>query len=198
MSQDIDPAASALLDALHDHDDETYEHCLAVGRWSTEIGRALGLTERVTARAGAAGRLHDVGKVVVPVRLLQGGSPLSADEFVVVRSHAIAGEHLVAQAPSIAHLAPLVRAHHERIDGCGYPDGLKGAAIPIESRIVAVADTFDALTSGRTYRPAVSVTDALTILTATRARQWDPEVVAAFTALIEREGAIPRRIAVPA
>jgi putative nucleotidyltransferase with HDIG domain len=198
VDTELDVAAGALLQALRQHDEATYHHCLAVGTWAARIGRAMGLPAADVDGADRVGRLHDVGKCAVPIRLLHGPGALSSEDLQLVRDHVVVGERLVRKTPAIAHLAPLVRAHHERVDGVGYPDGLRGSAIPLESRIVAVADTFDALTSGRSYRPGISIGDALTILTATRARQWDPDVVDAFTALVLRDGAEPRRLAVPA
>jgi len=133
-----------------------------------------------------------VGKVAVPVRLLQGRGRLPGNDVVIMRDNAAVGGRVVSEDERVGHLARLVRAHHERIDGRGYPDGLRGTAIPFESRIVSVADTFDALTAGRPYQPSVTVSRALTILTATRGLQWDPEIVAVFVKMIEREGQVPR------
>lgn len=198
MDDEVDVAAMTLLEGLRLHDEPTYHHCLAVGTWAAGISRAMGLPAGNVERVGQVGRLHDIGKCAVPGRILNGRGALSREDRHVVRDHAVVGEGLVRDALATAHLAPLVRAHHERVDGQGYPDGLRGSAIPLESRIVAVADTFDALTSGRSYQPGISVGDALTVLTATRARQWDPDVVDAFTALVQRHGAEPRRLAVPA
>jgi HD-GYP domain-containing protein (c-di-GMP phosphodiesterase class II) len=181
-----------LLVALRQHDEGTYAHCLDVGRYAARIAAAMGLGADDARRAGDVGMLHDVGKVSVPVQLLRGDHRMTASQAAVMRGHAAVGGQLVAADARSAHLAPLVRAHHERVDGRGYPDALRGDAIPLESRIVSVADTFDALTAGRPYRRPGSVGDALTILTATRGRQWDPEIVEVFVALIEREGAVPR------
>jgi HD-GYP domain-containing protein (c-di-GMP phosphodiesterase class II) len=198
VDTEVDVAVASLLKTLRKHDEPTYHHCLAVGMWAARISRAMGLPAVAVARTDQVGRLHDVGKCAVPVRVLNLPGALSPEDLLLVRKHVIAGERLVREAPPIAHLAPLVRAHHERFDGHGYPDGVRGRAIPLESRIVAVADTFDALTSGRSYRPGISIGDALTILTATRDRQWDADVVDAFIGLVLRDGAQPRRVAVPA
>jgi len=181
-----------LLIALRAHDEGTYEHCLAVGGYAERIALATGLDAEASRVIGEVGRLHDVGKVAVPVRLLHGRERLTGNDVVIMRDHAAVGCRLVSGDERVAHLASLVRAHHERIDGRGYPDGLRGTAIPIESRIVSVADTFDALTAGRPYQPSVTVSRALTIMTATRGLQWDPEIVEVFVKMIEREGQVPR------
>jgi HD-GYP domain-containing protein (c-di-GMP phosphodiesterase class II) len=194
MDQAVGLASHRLLVALRDHDSETYGHCLCVGRYAERVAVAMGLSETDARRAGEVGCLHDIGKVSVPAKILRGDERLTADETAIVRGHAAIGGQLVAADQHLAHLARLVRAHHERMDGRGYPDGLKGREIPLESRIVAVADTFDALTVGRPYRPAGTVGDALTILTATHGLRWDPEVVDVFVTLIEREGTVPRGV----
>jgi putative nucleotidyltransferase with HDIG domain len=181
-----------LLIALRAHDEGTYEHCLAVGGYAERIALATGLDAEASRVIGEVGHLHDVGKVAVPVRLLHGRERLTGNDVVIMRDHAAVGCRLVSEDERVAHLASLVRAHHERIDGRGYPDGLRGTAIPIESRIVSVADTFDALTAGRPYQPSVTVSRALTIMTATRGLQWDPEIVEVFVKMIEREGQVPR------
>jgi putative nucleotidyltransferase with HDIG domain len=192
VSGEIGLGSYRLLTVLKKHDEATYEHCIAVGDYAERIARATGLDANVSQRIGEVGRLHDVGKVAVPVRLLNGFEPLTGDDVVIMRDHAAVGCRLVSEDERVAHLASHVRAHHERIDGRGYPDGLRGTAIPFESRIVAVADTFDALTAGRPYKPSVSISRALTILTATRGLQWDPELVDVFVKMIEREGQVPR------
>ena len=181
-----------LLSAVREHDEATYEHCLAVGRYAERIAIAMGLSRADAQRIGEVGRLHDVGKIAVPARLLHGREGLSGNDVTIMRDHAAVGARLVAEDERVCHLSCLVRAHHERLDGRGYPDGLSGTTIPLESRVVAVADTFDALTAGRPYRKPLPVSGALTILTATRGLQWDPEIVDVFVAMIEREGDIPR------
>jgi polar amino acid transport system substrate-binding protein len=198
VSAEIGLGSNRLLTVLQKHDEPTYEHCIAVGGYAERIARATGLDANASQRIGEVGRLHDVGKVAVPVRLLNGFERLTGDDVVIMRDHAAIGCRLVSEDERVAHLANHVRAHHERIDGRGYPDGLRGTAIPFESRIVAVADTFDALTAGRPYQPSVSISRALTIMTATRGLQWDPEIVDVFVKMIEREGQVPRVVAASA
>ena len=192
MSEVVGLWSRGLLAALREHDEGTYEHCLAVGRYAERIAIAAGLNADASQRVGEVGRLHDVGKIAVPVRLLRGGERLTGNDVVIMRDHAAVGGRIVGEDERVAHLASLVRAHHERLDGKGYPDGLRGTRIPFESRVVAIPDTFDALTAGRPYRPSVSVSGALTIMTATRGLQWDPEIIDVFVNMIERKGEVPR------
>jgi HD-GYP domain-containing protein (c-di-GMP phosphodiesterase class II) len=192
VSEAVGLGSHRLLIALRDHDEATYEHCLAVGRYSERIALASGFDALTSQRIGEVGRLHDVGKVAVPVALLNRCERLTSNDFVIMRDHAAVGGRIVGGDERVAHLARFVRAHHERLDGKGYPDGLRGTNIPLESRVVAVADTFDALTAGRPYREPIPVSRALTIMTATRGLQWDPELVDVFVKIIEREGEVPR------
>lgn len=135
-----------LLVSLREHDLATYEHCLAVGIYAERLAAALGIDTVGAARMRDVGQLHDIGKIAVPHVLLRGAHRLSWQEVTVLRDHVRVGEKLVAADPLVACCAAGVRGHHERLDGHGYPDGLQGNDIPIEARIVAVADAFDALT----------------------------------------------------
>lgn len=173
-----------LLASLREHDSATHAHCLRVGMLSERIATAMGWSAAGARRAGEVGRLHDIGKLSIPGRLLRSVHRLTENEFIVMRDHAALGGHMIACGESTAALAPLVRAHHERLDGTGYPDALEGRNIPAESRVIAVADTFDALTAGRPYRPSVSLGNALSILAEGAGRQWDPAIVAVLIALV--------------
>jgi HD-GYP domain-containing protein (c-di-GMP phosphodiesterase class II) len=161
------------------------------------------LAERTAARLGLdaetsegirlAARLHDVGKAAVPDTILAKRGALDADEATFIRRHTIIGERIVRAAPSLAHAADLVRWHHERLDGSGYPDGLRGEEIPLGARIIAVCEAFDAMVTGRPYRSARSVADALHELERAAGTQFDPRVVAAFvSAMTEDFAAEPR------
>jgi len=127
-----------------------------------------------------AAELHDVGKMAIPDEVLRKPGPLTEEEWAFVRQHTIIGERILSAAPALLPVAKLVRASHERFDGSGYPDGLAADAIPLGSRIVAVCDAFQAMTSPRPYRPAIPVEDALAELRACAGTQFDPEVVKAF------------------
>jgi HD-GYP domain-containing protein (c-di-GMP phosphodiesterase class II) len=127
-----------------------------------------------------AAQLHDVGKIAIPDAILRKPGPLDEQEWSFVRRHTIVGERILSAAPALAEVAALVRSSHERFDGTGYPDSLARDAIPLGSRIIAVCDAFDAMTSERPYRRAMAPADALAELTRCSGSQFDPRIVAAF------------------
>jgi HD-GYP domain-containing protein (c-di-GMP phosphodiesterase class II) len=146
----------------------------------------LGFSERHASRVRLAGMLHDVGKIGVPNSLLGKPGKLTADEQEVVRQHPQLGGQILEHS-SLADVRAWVAAHHERPDGCGYPLGLRGEEIPIEARIVAVADAFEAMTSIRAYRSAVTHQAARAELERATGTQFDPAVVRALFQILDRE-----------
>jgi len=154
-------------------------HARRVARYAAGIAREVGLSREQVARIRRAAALHDIGKLETPAALVNKAGPLSEEEFAIVKRHAAVGARLVVGFGD-EELAAIVRHHHERVDGSGYPDGLVGAQIPFGARIVAVADTFDALTSTRPYRTAKRHREALDLIRAEAGAQLDPEVVGAF------------------
>lgn len=154
-------------------------HSRRVGIYAAGTAKRMGLSPAQVARVRRAAELHDIGKVETPVEIVNKPGPLSAAEYAVVRRHADLGGWIVAGLDD-PELAAIVRHHHERPDGHGYPDGLAGEKIPLGARIVAVADTFDAVVSGRPYRPAKRVREALQLLEAEAGAQLDPDAVEAF------------------
>src|SRR3989442_10847395 len=141
-------------------DPNTRSHGERVGRWSRQIGSVLGLRAAEIDSIGQAGLLHDIGKIGVPEPVLLKRGPLAPEEWALMRRHPLIGAQIVAPFEFFAAGALVIRHHHERCDGSGYPDGLLGTAIPLGARIVAVADVYDALTSDRPYRPALSTEEA--------------------------------------
>ena len=135
-----------------------------------------------------AAELHDVGKVAVPDAILSKPGPLSEAEWGYMREHTIVGDRILSAAPALEGVAKLVRASHERFDGRGYPDQLRGEEIPLGARIVTVCDAFHAMTSDRPYRPALAVQDALDELHRCAGRQFDPAVVRAFSLIVSGIG----------
>jgi HD-GYP domain-containing protein (c-di-GMP phosphodiesterase class II) len=144
------------------------------------VGRELGLDEGELPALRAAGALHDIGKLAIPDAILSKPGPLTEAEWEFVRRHTVIGERILRAAPALAAVGPLVRASHEHFDGAGYPDGAAGEEIPLASRIVAVCDAYDAMTSPRPYRTAMSPEGALAELRACAGSQFDPMVVDAF------------------
>jgi putative nucleotidyltransferase with HDIG domain len=134
--------------------------------------------------------LHDIGKISTPEYVLLKPAPLATDEWDIMRDHAAAGARILTQIPSLQRCAIVVRAHHERYDGGGYPDGLYGSSIPFEARVVAVADAFHAMISERPYRQPVTPRQALQILQDGRGSQWDADVVDAMLGMFARRVSI--------
>jgi HD-GYP domain-containing protein (c-di-GMP phosphodiesterase class II) len=157
-----------------------HEHSTNVGEFCAAIGRQLGRDDDEIGLLRMAGTLHDVGKVVVPDKILRKCGPLTDEEFEQIKPFPAAGAELVSRIEGLEPIVPWIRHSHERIDGTGYPDGLKGDAIPLGARILHVADAYDSMTSKRTYRPAMSLHQALSELRAGAGTQFDPDCVAAL------------------
>jgi HD-GYP domain-containing protein (c-di-GMP phosphodiesterase class II) len=166
-----------LANALEAKDLYTRGHAERVGSWSRRLAVALDLPCDDVDMMMQAGLLHDIGKIGVPEAVLRKRGPLEADEWALMRQHPVVGAQIVAPFEFFTGGALVIRHHHERWDGSGYPDGLSGAAIPLGARIVAVADVFDALTSDRPYRSALSLDTALAFVAEEAGRTLDPDVV---------------------
>lgn len=166
-------------------DGYTFGHCQRVAAYALDVSRMLGLdtNQRTTVYVGAF--LHDIGKVLVPRRILRKPGVLAAGEVDVIRTHPERGLLLLDGAQLPWDIAPIVRWHHERHDGSGYPDHLSGAEIPVEAQIIGIVDAFDALTSTRSYRPAVAPAAALDALEQER-RSWHPDVYRAFFSVFDK------------
>jgi putative two-component system response regulator len=168
--------------AIESHDGETGAHVERVSFYTEQIALALGLLPARAELLRLVSPLHDIGKIAVSETVLRKTGPLDEEERVEMQRHADVGHELLAGSgtESLETAALIAWTHHERWDGSGYPCGLVGEEIPLEGRIVAVADVFDALTSDRPYRPALSAADARAHLTAGRGTAFDPQVVDAF------------------
>lgn len=169
-------------------DPNTRGHCERISCLSTRLGEHLGLqTEELTALK-LGGVVHDIGKVKVPDAILLKPGPLSSEEWVVMREHPDVGERICAPLKSFRRVLPIIRHHHERWDGSGYPDGLRGDEIPLTARILQVVDVYDALKSVRPYKCAMSTFDAIrTMKEEVERGWWDPDVFHAFEHLAEEE-----------
>lgn len=173
-------AVSVLAAAVDAKDPYTADHSAEVADLSRRIGRILNLEEPDVQRIYLAALLHDVGKMVVPPEILLKPGKLTDEEWKVMQSHVEAGVRIVESISGLSGVAPIVAASHERIDGHGYPLGLKGSEIPIGSRINLVVDAYNALTTNRPYRPARSPQAALSELEANSGTQFDPQIISAF------------------
>ncbi len=176
--------------AIEFRDEDTGAHIERIGRFSTLLAEQIGMDPEFCARLSHAAPLHDVGKVAIPDAILLKPGPLTPAERAIVETHAEEGHRLVrGSSSSILDMAATIAlSHQEKWDGSGYPRGLAGEAIPIEGRIVAVADVFDALTSDRVYRKAFSVEDAVKMMREERGHHFDPMILDAFMEVLGRSG----------
>ncbi len=177
--------------ALEAKDAYTRGHGERVGAWSRRLAARLGLPSDQVERVGQAGLLHDIGKIGVPESVLRKRGALDEDEWSAMRRHPLIGAQIVGPFETLAGVDVLIRHHHERLDGHGYPDGLVGEAIPLGSRIIAVADVYDALTSERPYRAAWPHARALACLAEQAGTTLDARVMTAFATLLGDVGARP-------
>ena len=186
-------ATDALLKALAERNPGLGAHLDDVTDLCEAVGTELGLSEEEMTPLLQAAALHDVGKVAIPDAILDKPGPLDEAEWEFMRTHTLIGERILAEAPSLAEAAKIVRSSHERYDGTGYPDGLAGGQIPLAARIIAVCDSFDAMTSNRAYRTAMSMEGALSELHNGLNTQFDPAVVKAFVRAVGASLAAGRR-----
>ena len=149
-------AISSLARALDARDGYTKSHSDSVAKLVVRISRRMGLSNHDVERIYLAGQLHDLGKIGIPDAILQKPSRLTAEEYEIIKTHSSVGADILAPIPGMAAVAKAIRHHHERFDGNGYPDGLKGENIPLWARILAVADTFDSLSSDRALQERLS------------------------------------------
>ncbi len=181
-------STQALLAMLGERDSQTSCHSKATGEWARRLCASLGLAKELTDFIELCALLHDIGKISTPDGILFKAGPLTSAEWEVMRDHSAAGQRILDQIPTLARCALIVRAHHERWDGLGYPDALAGEHIPFEARVVAVADAFHAMISDRPYRKAIAPRRALEILQSGRGTQWDPLIVDAMLGLFSGTG----------
>jgi cyclic di-GMP phosphodiesterase len=168
-------------------DPYTLGHCDRLSRYAVALGQALGLDPDMVRALRLGGYLHDLGKIAVPDGILLKPGPLDPMEQERIRAHPGAGSNLVLGLRSMELVRPIMRHHHEKWDGSGYPDGLKGAAIPLGARIISVVDVFDALHTERPYKAALPRSEAVSLLIReTDAGYWDPKVVETFLEILRQ------------
>ena len=182
----------SLADALEVKDAYTWGHSTRVSRYAIAIARELGMAPTQLEQLELGSRLHDIGKIGVREDVLNKDGALTDEEYAHVMEHPVIGWRLLAPLlRDMPHALAVVRSHHERFDGRGTPDEMRGHEIPLEARITAVADSFDAMTSGRVYRAGMNVEDAVAELRRCAGSQFDPTVVSAFERALDA-GAFPR------
>jgi putative nucleotidyltransferase with HDIG domain len=180
---------AALTAALDGRDGYTAQHSQEVVATSRILGYAMGFDAAGLAELEVAALLHDIGKLLVPDSILKKPGLLTPDEHETMAQHPIHGAQILARVPGLEVVASIVRYHHERWDGRGYPDGIAGTRIPVASRIVAVCDSYNAMTSDRPYRRAMSANDAIVELRAHAGWQFDPDVVLRAEGMFEQRAA---------
>ena len=188
----LDEAIAGLLEtlgAMLDADDSyTYGHSAQISQYAEALAEHMGLDATQRAVVSRAALVHDIGKVGVPDHILGKPGPLTADEYAIMKQHTIIGADIIGRMKGFEALIPIVRHHHERWDGRGYPDGLAGEDIPLAARIVTLADAVEAMCSDRPYRSARSFADVLAEVRRCAGRQFDPGVVDALFAIVATKG----------
>jgi putative two-component system response regulator len=176
----------ALGQAVEQRDEYTGSHCQRLASYSVALGEALGLSRPEIQALHRGGYLHDIGKISVPDAILFKKGPLTEEEWVVMRAHTVKGEEICSPMRSLAPVLPVIRSHHEKWDGTGYPDRLSGEEIPLLARILQVADIYDALTTARPYKKAFTHSEAANVMLQEVERGWrDAELVSLFLDLCE-------------
>jgi putative two-component system response regulator len=171
----------SLAQSVEERDPDLGQHCQRLALMAAAMGVNLGLSSEEVLALQRGGYLHDIGKVAIPDHILFKAGKLNPEEWEIMKSHAARGERICSGMRSLAPVLPIIRHHHERWDGSGYPDSLKGEAIPLLARILQLADIYDALTTPRSYKPAYSAEEAGLILRSEAERGWrDPTLVAMF------------------
>ncbi len=183
-SDDTEGILFALALAVEQRDQQTAGHCQRLALIAVMLGIAMRLAHDELLALYRGGYLHDIGKVGIPDTILFKPGSLTAEEWVTMRSHSVRGEEICKPLKSLAPVLPIIRHHHERWDGSGYPDGLRGEQIPLLARVLQIADIYDALTSPRPYKLAYTPSEALEIIREEADRGWrDPEIVRLFLKL---------------
>jgi putative two-component system response regulator len=183
-TDELDRAESvlfALARTIEGKDPCTEGHCERLQEYSAQLGKQIGLAEDQVTALRRAGIVHDIGKVAVPDAILLKPGRLTPEEFRIIQEHPLVGERICAPLKSFRSLLPIIRHHHEKLNGSGYPDGLKASDIPVTARVIQIVDVYDALTTRRPYKPALSRAEALQIMEEeVKKGWWDPAIFQEF------------------
>jgi putative nucleotidyltransferase with HDIG domain len=175
----------AFSDALEARDQYTAGHSRRVMEYSKSIGERMRLDKQDIEDLKKSALLHDIGKIGIPDTILKKQGKLTDEEYAIIKSHPETGTAILKNIKSFKHLVPAVFHHHEQFDGEGYPNGIKGKEIPLYARIIAITDTFDAMTSSRSYRNALSFRTALSELERRKGTQFDPDIADIFIEILQ-------------
>jgi putative two-component system response regulator len=188
FTDELDNAEAVLFSlalSIEAKDPYTEGHCERLSKYSVAVADKLGLPEDLRVAIRRGGLVHDIGKLAVPESILLKPGPLTPEERKVMEQHTTAGERICAPLRSFRHVLPIIRSHHEKQDGSGYPDGLKGEQVPLTARILQITDIYDALTTDRPYRKALPVAKAFEIMREEAKRGWwDSSVLNVFEAVV--------------
>jgi HD-GYP domain-containing protein (c-di-GMP phosphodiesterase class II) len=187
----LSPVVHSFVASLEDKDVITRDHVVRTAEMAIRVGERFHLPARDLRDLGLAALLHDVGKLNIPDEILTKPSSLTPEEYDIVKLHTIDGEAMLAAEPTLASAAHIVRSHHERLDGRGYPDGLAGSDIPLAARVISVCDAFDAMTHDRQYRAGMPVKMAFAVLHEHAGTQWDPAVIDQVIAVLPSMPGVP-------
>jgi len=186
--EDAHAIVVALVNAVEAKDVDLKDHCRNLAFRAARLGAYVGLRDQELDEVAFGALLHDIGKIALPEAILHKPGPLTEDEIREMRLHPVIGERIIGPLRIARDFSPIIRHHHERWDGRGYPDGLAGEAIPLGARIVAIADAFDAIVRGRVYRAARTLDEAIEELRRHSGSQFDPGLIPLFIDEIERVG----------
>jgi putative nucleotidyltransferase with HDIG domain len=175
---------NTLVSTIEAKDKYTEGHSKRVAEWAKKLAQTVGLPAEVFEDIYLAGLLHDIGKVGIPNHVLNKPGPLTREEVTLFHEHPLIAQKILSNSTFISRIIPYIRSHHEAMDGSGYPDGLRGWEIKLAARILAIADSFDAMTSVRAYRPAKSFEEALAEMRRCARTQFDEQLVECFEAIV--------------
>jgi putative two-component system response regulator len=183
----------SLARSIEGKDPYTHGHCERLAQYSARLGEQLGVSEDQITALRRAGVVHDVGKIAVPDSILLKPARLTPDEWAIMREHPVVGERICSPLKSFRLVLPIIRHHHEKLDGSGYPDGLRGDAIPVTARVLQIVDVYDALTTDRPYKKAFSITSALeTMKQEVEKGWWDPQIFDQFARIVKSTDSLSR------